>query len=155
MTSNVGAIDIVRDKIGFLNEKSIQDNEKAIKNFFSPEFRNRLDAIVNFKMLNKVHSLKIVDKFLMELENLLFEKELSLSVTKEAKLVLLEKGFDPINGARPMAKVIQDKIKVPLADLLLKTPKKKKQVLIDFCTKKNEFLISLKGDFQKAGSIYH
>ena len=155
MTSNVGAIDIVRDKIGFLNEKSIQDNEKAIKNFFSPEFRNRLDAIVNFKMLNKAHSLKIVDKFLMELENLLFEKELSLSVTKEAKLVLLEKGFDPINGARPMAKVIQDKIKVPLADLLLKTPKKKKQVLIDFCTKKNEFLISLKGDFQKAGSIYH
>ena len=110
---------------------------------------------INFKMLNKAHSLKIVDKFLMELENLLFEKELSLSVTKEAKLVLLEKGFDPINGARPMAKVIQDKIKVPLADLLLKTPKKKKQVLIDFCNKKNEFLISLKDDFQKAGSIYH
>ena len=155
MTSNVGAIDIVRDKIGFLNEKSTQDNEKAIKNFFSPEFRNRLDAIVNFKMLNKAHSLKIVDKFLMELENLLFEKELSLSVTKEAKLVLLEKGFDPINGARPMAKVIQDKIKVPLADILLKAPKKKKQVLIDFCTKKNEFLISLKDDFQKADSIYH
>ena len=111
MTSNVGAIDIVRDKIGFLNEKSIQDNEKAIKNFFSPEFRNRLDAIVNFKMLNKTHSLKIVDKFLMELENLLFEKELSLSVTKEAKLVLLEKGFDPINGARPMAKLFKMKLK--------------------------------------------
>ena len=70
MTSNIGAVDIVRDKIGFLNENSIQDNDKAIKNFFSPEFRNRLDAIVNFKMLNKTHSLKIVDKFLMELENL-------------------------------------------------------------------------------------
>ena len=155
MTSNVGAIDIVRDKIGFLNEKSIQDNEKAIKNFFSPEFRNRLDAIVNFKMLNKAHSLKIVDKFLMELENLLFEKELSLSVTKEAKLVLLEKGFDPINGARPMAKVIQDKIKVPLADLLLKTPKKEETSINRLLHKKNEFLISLKGDLQKAGSIYH
>jgi ATP-dependent Clp protease ATP-binding subunit ClpA len=106
-------------------------------------------------MLNKNHSLKIVDKFLMELENLLYEKELSLSVTKEAKLVLLEKGFDPINGARPMAKVIQDKIKVPLANLLLKSPKKKKQVLIDFSTKKDEFLIFLKDDFQKADSIYH
>ena len=155
MTSNVGAVDIVRDKIGFMNDKSIQDNEKAIKSFFSPEFRNRLDAIVNFKMLNKNHSLKIVDKFLMELENLLYEKELSLSVTKEAKLVLLEKGFDPTNGARPMAKVIQDKIKVPLANLLLKSPKKKRQVLIDFSTKKDEFLISLKDDFQKADSIYH
>ena len=155
MTSNVGAVDIVRDKIGFMNNKSIQDNEKAIKSFFSPEFRNRLDAIVNFKMLNKNHSLKIVDKFLMELENLLYEKELSLSVTKEAKLVLLEKGFDPTNGARPMAKVIQDKIKVPLANLLLKSPKKKKQVLIDFSTKKDEFLIFLKDDFQKADSIYH
>ena len=78
MTSNVGAVDIIRDKIGFMNNKSIQDNEKAIRNFFSPEFRNRLDAIVNFKMLNKNTQLKIVDKFLMELENLLFEKELSL-----------------------------------------------------------------------------
>ena len=155
MTSNVGAVDIIRDKIGFMNNKSIQDNEKAIRNFFSPEFRNRLDAIVNFKMLNKTHSLKIVDKFLMELENLLFEKELSLFVTKEAKLILLEKGFDPSNGARPMAKVIQDKIKVPLANLLLKYPKKKKQIFIDFCNKKNEFLISLKDDLQNAGSIYH
>ncbi|MFL2663278.1 MAG: ATP-dependent Clp protease ATP-binding subunit ClpA [Alphaproteobacteria bacterium] len=155
MTSNVGAVDIVRDKIGFMNDKSIQDNEKAIKSFFSPEFRNRLDAVVNFKMLNKNHSLKIVDKFLMELENLLYEKELSLSVTKEAKLVLLEKGFDPTNGARPMAKVIQDQIKVPLANLLLKSPKKMRQVLIDFSTKKDEFLISLKDDFQKADSIYH
>ena len=129
MTSNVGAVDIIRDKIGFMNNKSIQDNEKAIRNFFSPEFRNRLDAIVNFKMLNKTHSLKIVDKFLMELENLLFEKELSLFVTKEAKLILLEKGFDPSNGARPMAKVIQDKIKVPLANLLLKYPKKRNRYL--------------------------
>ena len=124
MTSNVGATEIVRDKIGFENDNSIQDNEKAIKKlFFSPEFRNRLDAIVNFKMLNKAHLLKIVDKFLMELETVLFEKELSLSVTRQAKLILLDKGFDPINGARPMAKLIQDKIKVPLADLLLKSSK--------------------------------
>ena len=155
MTSNVGATEIVRDKIGFENDNSIQDNEKAIKNFFSPEFRNRLDAIVNFKMLNKAHLLKIVDKFLMELETVLFEKELSLSVTRQAKLILLDKGFDPINGARPMAKLIQDKIKVPLADLLLKSSKNMKQVQIDFCKKTDEFLIFLKDDLQSTNSVYH
>ena len=106
-------------------------------------------------MLNKAHLLKIVDKFLMELETVLFEKELSLSVTRQAKLILLDKGFDPINGARPMAKLIQDKIKVPLADLLLKSSKNMKQVQIDFCKKTDEFLIFLKDDLQSTNSVYH
>ena len=138
MTSNVGATEIVRDKIGFENDNSIQDNEKAIKNFFSPEFRNRLDAIVNFKMLNKAHLLKIVDKFLMELETVLFEKELSLSVTRQAKLILLDKGFDPINK-QTNGKTYSRQDKSSSRRLITKSSKNMKQVQIDFCKKTDEF----------------
>ena len=87
-------------KIGFLSDFSKNDNnEKAISSFFSPEFRNRLDAVINFDMLSKDSS--PVDKFLMELELILLEKDLSLTVTQNAKKKVEELGFDINNGARP------------------------------------------------------
>ena len=85
MTSNIGANEIVKERVGFLGEFSENDNKNAIRKFFSPEFRNRLDAVVNFQMLNEKNSLKIVDKFLMELESQLMDKNLSLNVTSIAK----------------------------------------------------------------------
>ena len=86
MTSNIGASDLVRDKIGFFNDKMSEvDNDKAVKNFFSPEFRNRLDNVIHFKMLNQENCLKIVDKFLIELESLIIDKDLILSVSDLAK----------------------------------------------------------------------
>ncbi len=119
MTSNIGASDLVREKVGFLGNQSENDNTKAINNFFSPEFRNRLDAVVNFKMLNEKNSMKVVDKFLMELEAILVEKDLILNVSQHAKKELFNLGFDKINGARPMARIVQEKIKVPLSEILL------------------------------------
>ena len=90
MTSNIGANEIVKEKVGFLGSFSETDNKDAIKKFFSPEFRNRLDAVVNFRMLDEKNSMKVVDKFLMELESLLIDKDLSLNVSKLAKQRILE-----------------------------------------------------------------
>ena len=84
MTSNIGAEDMVKEKVGFFGEDSIDDNEKAISKFFSPEFRNRLDCVVNFKSLNKQNSIKVVDKFMMELESMLMDNNISLNVTPKA-----------------------------------------------------------------------
>ena len=90
ITSNIGASDLVRDKIGFFNDKMSEvDNDKAVKNFFSPEFRNRLDNVIHFKMLNQENCLKIVDKFLIELVSLIIDKDLILSVSDLAKKKLL------------------------------------------------------------------
>ena len=121
MTSNIGANEIIKEKVGFLGNISETDNKSAINKFFSPEFRNRLDATVNFKMLSKKNSMKVVDKFLMELESLLLDKNLNLNVSKFAKQKLFELGFDFVNGARPMARIIEQKIKIPLSEFILKS----------------------------------
>ena len=121
MTSNIGANEIVKERVGFLGEFSENDNKNAIRKFFSPEFRNRLDAVVNFQMLNEKNSLRIVDKFLMELESQLIDKNLSLNVTSIAKKKILDLGFDQTSGARPMARIIQEKIKIPLSEFILKS----------------------------------
>ena len=92
---------------------------EVIRKSFTPEFRNRLDAIIQFQALGFDHILRVVDKFLIELEAQLHEKHVSLSATPAAREWLAEHGFDPQMGARPMARVIQDKIKRPLADELL------------------------------------
>jgi ATP-dependent Clp protease ATP-binding subunit ClpA len=92
---------------------------EAIRKGFTPEFRNRLDAIVQFGSLGVDHILRVVDKFLIELEAQLHEKHVSLSATPEARQWLAEHGFDPQMGARPMARLLQDRIKRPLADELL------------------------------------
>ena len=143
MTSNVGAEEIIKEKVGFLGSHTSNDNEKAISNFFSPEFRNRLDAIINFDKLNKKDSMKIVDKFLMELESQLADKDVTLNVSVLAKNKIQELGFDIINGARPMAKVIQEKIKIPISELILKSKNLSGFIKVDYCNQENRFKIEV------------
>ena len=143
MTSNVGANEIIKEKVGFLPNSTANDNEKEINSFFSPEFRNRLDAIINFDKLGKKESIKIVEKFLMELESQLVDKDLTLNVTASAKTRIQELGFDVINGARPMARVIQEKLKIPLSEILLKTKKPTGTIYIDYDNKNEKFLIKV------------
>ncbi|SEL06466.1 ATP-dependent Clp protease ATP-binding subunit ClpA [Pseudoxanthomonas sp. GM95] len=119
MTTNAGAAQASRRSIGFTKQDHSTDAMEVIRRGFTPEFRNRLDAIVQFQALGFDHILRVVDKFLIELEMLLHEKHVTLSATPEARDWLAQHGFDPQMGARPMARVIQDKIKRPLADELL------------------------------------
>ena len=119
MTTNAGAVQAARRSIGFTKQDHSTDAMEVIRRSFSPEFRNRLDAVVQFQALGFDHILRVVDKFLIELETLLHEKNVSLSATPAARDWLAEHGFDPLMGARPMARVIQDRIKRPLADELL------------------------------------
>ena len=154
MTSNIGAEDIVKEKVGFLGENVKDDNQKAISKFFSPEFRNRLDSIVNFEMLNKQNAIKVVDKFLMELESILINKNISLSISEEAKSKILELGFNNINGARPMARVIEEKIKLPLANIMLKKNDKLNNVKVDFCSKAKTFKFSFTDQKKKLITVF-
>jgi ATP-dependent Clp protease ATP-binding subunit ClpA len=119
MTTNAGAAQASRRSIGFTKQDHSTDAMEVIRRGFTPEFRNRLDAIVQFQALGFDHILRVVDKFLIELEMLLHEKHVTLSATPEARDWLAQHGFDPQMGARPMARVIQDKVKRPLADELL------------------------------------
>ncbi len=119
MTSNVGARELFKEKIGFLGNESNIDIDDSINQYFSPEFKNRLDAIIQFSKLNEFNALKVVDKFIFELETIFTSKNLTLDISLGAKKWLLKKGFDPYNGARPMAKVIKDQIKVPIANDIL------------------------------------
>lgn len=119
MTSNAGATEIVRNSIGFSIQDNTQDGFEVIKRHFSPEFRNRLDAIINFSTLDHVTIGLVVDKFIMELDEQLSNKGVSFSVDKEARNWLIEHGYDRTMGARPMARLIQENIKKPLADELL------------------------------------
>ena len=119
MTTNAGAAQASRRSIGFTKQDHATDAMETIRRSFTPEFRNRLDAVVQFQALGFEHILRVVDKFLIELEMLLQDKHVSLSATPTARDWLAHPGFDPLMGARPMARVIQDKIKRPLADELL------------------------------------
>ena len=119
MTTNAGAAQAARRSIGFTQQDHSPDAMEAVRRQFSPEFRNRLDAIIQFGGLTFENILRVVDKFVIELETQLHEKHVSLTVTPEAQQWLAEHGFDPLMGARPMARVIQEKVKRPLADELL------------------------------------
>lgn len=119
MTTNAGAEEGSRASIGFTQQDHTTDSLRVIEKNFSPEFRNRLDAIVQFKSLDISIVGSVVDKFIFELEAVLTEKNVTLSLDSEARLWLAEHGCDPKMGARPMARLIQDKIKKPLADDLL------------------------------------
>ena len=119
MTTNAGASEAARSSIGFTTQDHSSDAMMAIRKLFTPEFRNRLDAIIQFNGLDKATILSVVDKFLFELEQQLEEKRVSLSVTPEVRDWLSERGYDPQMGARPMARVIQEQIKKPLAEELL------------------------------------
>jgi ATP-dependent Clp protease ATP-binding subunit ClpA len=102
-----------------LHQDRSSDSMEAIRKQFSPEFRNRLDAIVQFKGLDESTIQRVVDKFLMQLEAQLSDKQVQITLSDAARKLLAERGFDPLMGARPMARVIQDQIKRKLADELL------------------------------------
>jgi len=119
MTTNAGAQLSARRSIGFTEQDHSTDAMEVIRKTFAPEFRNRLDAIISFRALDLSIILKVVDKFVLELEEQLALKNVSISVTRTAREWLAEKGFDPKMGARPMRRVIQEQIKRPLADDLL------------------------------------
>ncbi len=119
MTSNAGAQSISRSSMGFTTQNHSLDTTKAIENTFTPEFRNRLDAVVQFNPLPESVITSIVDKFLIRLEIQLNEKNVTLVVDDKAKRWLADKGYDVKMGARPMERVIQENIKRPLADEIL------------------------------------
>ncbi len=119
MTTNAGAENVSRRSIGFTQQDHSTDALEAINRMFTPEFRNRLDATVPFEPLGEDVILTVVDKFLTELQGQLDEKRVQLEVDEEARLWLVEKGYDRTMGARPMARVIQEHIKKPLADMVL------------------------------------
>jgi ATP-dependent Clp protease ATP-binding subunit ClpA len=116
MTSNLGTK--AAPKMGFNKDETHKANE-AIGEFFAPEFRNRLDAVVHFKPLGEDIMINIVDKLLVELESQLEDKNIKIEATQEAKKYFANKGFDSLLGARVMGRVIQDEVKTPLTDEVL------------------------------------
>ncbi|MGX5174143.1 ATP-dependent Clp protease ATP-binding subunit ClpA [Aliikangiella sp. IMCC44653] len=119
MTTNAGAAELEKPSIGFQQQSKESDNLEVINRVFTPEFRNRLDATVWFKSLDMQVICSVVDKFIVELQSQLDNKGVSLEVTQEARNWLAEQGFDKTMGARPMARVMRDKIKKELAEELL------------------------------------
>jgi ATP-dependent Clp protease ATP-binding subunit ClpA len=119
MTTNAGAEETSRRSIGFTEQDNSTDALEALKRYFTPEFRNRLDAIVQFAPLAPETIVSVVDKFIFELEQQLADKKVALIVEPDAKAWIAEKGYDPKMGARPMARVIQNHIKKPMANELL------------------------------------
>jgi len=119
MTTNAGAESLSKNTMGFTADRQTGDEMEAIKRMFTPEFRNRLDAIISFGALDHAIILRVVDKFLIQLEEQLHEKKVEAIFTSRLKEHLAKKGFDPLMGARPMARLIQDTIRRALADELL------------------------------------
>jgi ATP-dependent Clp protease ATP-binding subunit ClpA len=119
MTTNAGAQDMSRTSIGFTQADNVSDGMEAIRRLFTPEFRNRIDAIIQFGPLSKVTIERVVEKLLVEVEMQLEQKGVQLSVNDAARGWLAEQGYDPRMGARPMARLIQEQIKRPLAEELL------------------------------------
>lgn len=119
MTTNAGAESLQKRSIGFTDKKEAGDEMADIKRIFTPEFRNRLDAIISFRALDEEVILRVVDKFLMQLEEQLHEKKVEAVFADGLRRFLAKKGFDPLMGARPMSRLIQDMIRKALADELL------------------------------------
>ena len=119
MTTNAGAAEQSRESMGFTEQDNSSDSEQAIKHLFSPEFRNRLDATIQFNQLAQMHVLKIVDKIIIELETQMSDKSLRFKLSNNAKGWLVDKGYDKTMGARPMHRAIERYIKKPLIDEIL------------------------------------
>ncbi len=119
MTTNAGAESLAKNSMGFTKSVKAGDEMEAIKKMFTPEFRNRLDAVISFAALSPEIIMRVVDKFLMQLDEQLTEKKVEANFTQALKEHLAKKGFDPLMGARPMARLIQDTIRRALADELL------------------------------------
>ncbi|MAM93882.1 ATP-dependent Clp protease ATP-binding subunit ClpA [Parvibaculum sp.] len=119
MTTNAGAADMAKPTIGFSQKKRTGDDEDAIKRLFTPEFRNRLDAVIPFGHLPEEVIAQVVEKFVLQLEAQLADRHVTIELTPEANKWLAERGYDEQMGARPLARVIQENIKKPLADEVL------------------------------------
>jgi ATP-dependent Clp protease ATP-binding subunit ClpA len=142
MTSNVGAIQAARSTMGFMHQDHALDVDGELKKLFTPEFRNRLDAVVQFGRLSQDIMHSVVNKFIFALEASLAEKKVVLKLTSSAHDWLAAKGYDPLMGARPMARLIQDEIKKPLANMLLFTELQDGgRVTIDLVKNKIELLV--------------
>ena len=133
MTSNVGAEALEKNSVGFTNSNIDRDNETQINRMFAPEFRNRLDSIIQFDFLSKKVMKSIVDKAINILDGQLAEKNISISLSNSAKDYLIEEGYDRKFGARPLERLIQKKIKEPLADeIIFGKLKKGGKVIVEF-----------------------
>ncbi len=119
MTTNAGAEQMSRSSMGFAQQSHAGEDVEAVKRMFSPEFRNRLDAVIPFKALDEQTIVSVVDKFILELEGQLEERKVSIELDDAARRWLAKHGYEPAMGARPMARLIREKIKKPLADELL------------------------------------
>jgi ATP-dependent Clp protease ATP-binding subunit ClpA len=119
MTTNAGAADLAKAAIGFGSEVRVGDDHEAINRMFTPEFRNRLDAIISFKSLTPETIGRVVDKFVLQLEEQLADRNVTIELSADARKFLAERGYDPLFGARPLSRVIQEHIKKPLAEELL------------------------------------
>ena len=119
MTTNAGAADMAKPAMGFTQEARTGDDEEAIQKLFAPEFRNRLDATIPFAALELPVVQRIVDKFIMELETQLADRNIAIELSEAARVYLAKKGYDPLYGARPLSRLIQGKVKKPLADEIL------------------------------------
>ncbi len=119
MTTNAGAAEMAKPPMGFERSVRIDDDQEAIKRLFTPEFRNRLDAIVPFQALKPETVARVVDKFVAQLEAQLTEKNVTIQLTDKAREKLAQWGYDPAMGARPLGRVLQEKVKKPLAEELL------------------------------------
>jgi ATP-dependent Clp protease ATP-binding subunit ClpA len=119
MTTNAGAMEMSKNPIGFGRTLEIDEDLEAIKTTFTPEFRNRLDAVVPFQALTEKTVERVVDKFVIQLETQLSDKNVAITLSDKARKFLAKKGYDPLMGARPLGRVIQERIKKVLAEEIL------------------------------------
>ena len=136
MTSNLGAEEMEKGGLGFTVSERKGDDDIAVKNFFPPEFRNRLDGVVKFNKLPKTILGKIVDKFIKDVNILIADKNIKIKLDKKAKDQLIEEGFDSKMGARPLARTIDDKIKKPIA----------KKMIFESINENTEIMVSYDND---------
>ncbi len=145
MTTNAGAVDLAKPPIGFGREKREGDDEEAINRMFSPEFRNRLDATIGFASLSPEIIAKVVEKFVIQLEAQLADRNVIIELTPQSNAWIAKRGYDEKFGARPLARVIQEHIKKPLAEeLLFGKLKKGGTVLVEVVTKDGEDILDFK-----------
>jgi len=143
LTSNLGAADNENNTIGFGDElQKTGEDDKAVKKYFAPEFRNRLDGTVKFKKLDELSMRKIVTKYLVEINDLLLDKNLKVKLTEPAIGELVEQGFDPKMGARPLQRKMNEEIKVPLSKKMLFEPIVPGSIItVDFRDDKFTFIV--------------
>ena len=140
MTSNLGAEDMSANTLGFVESK-VHDGAIDINAFFSPEFRNRLDGILRFKSLTKKTMESIIDKFIGQLNDQMKDKKINIKLDKKAKTKLLEEGFDSKMGARPLQRVINQRVKLPLSKKILFNDIKEKEVIINYDSETDSYTI--------------